>query len=282
MLFDAEEAGVLAHHGIKGQRWHHHKTQEESEDREPTSKGELAVNKPKSPSELLADKKTSTTTKTSGTKTSTLTPEEQQARHDRNVKIAKGAALAAIIIGGSVAAYELKGKDVLSEHTIQSGMIFEKEFAGKAFKKDASLSGKKTFSEIEEIAKKVNPSFGAEGTTQNCRRCTFAQELRRRGFDVEATHTETGLGQKTNGLTRAISTSKLDSYQGEHLISRNFERDFKFDPTSEAFQNLSPEIQARDRLRHGAKISTAIFSELEKQPEGARGELAFTHIGGAP
>ena len=38
----------------------------------------------------------------------------------------------------------------------------------------------------------------------NCRRCTFAYELSRRGYDVQATKTLIGTGQDANGMNQML------------------------------------------------------------------------------
>ncbi len=40
----------------------------------------------------------------------------------------------------------------------------------------------------------------------NCRRCTFAYEMRRRGYDVAATRTTNGRGQTAVGVYNALNT----------------------------------------------------------------------------
>jgi hypothetical protein len=57
---------------------------------------------------------------------------------------------------------------------------------------------------MHTVVKPINPNYGEVGTKMNCRRCTFAYELRRRGYDVKATKSASGTGQTVAGLLNAI------------------------------------------------------------------------------
>jgi hypothetical protein len=79
------------------------------------------------------------------------------------------------------------------------------------WEKDKSLA-KKNMSQ-EDIEKKVvsgvNKDYPGLGTTNNCLRCTYAYEMRRRGNDVAATKTALASGQTALGpklMTKSLSS----------------------------------------------------------------------------
>ncbi len=63
---------------------------------------------------------------------------------------------------------------------------------------------------FRDVVDKINPDFGEPGTVMNCRRATFAYEMRRRGHDVAATKSRGATGQTAGGLLRATGAEDLD------------------------------------------------------------------------
>lgn len=148
---------------------------------------------------------------------------------------------------------------------------------------------------MKEVVKPINPGYGSPGTKMNCRRCTFAYELRRRGMDVKATNTLQGTGQTPLSILKATDpnstiktgrVSTLNSMVKEALVKDRWGRPVEgpvthfmkegnglgktgiFDDTS---RSLTPSAR-----------SATIFKALSKNPEGARGELGMSwHSGGA-
>src|SRR4029077_17292919 len=55
----------------------------------------------------------------------------------------------------------------------------------------------------KEVVAPINPGYGDLGTKMNCRRATFAYEMRRRGYDVKATKSVKGTGQMPLSLLKA-------------------------------------------------------------------------------
>lgn len=116
----------------------------------------------------------------------------------------------------------------------------------------------------KSVVKPINPDFGKMGTKMNCRRCTFAYELRRRGIDVKATKSLAATGQGTKSLIKAANKSSISPHiktniYGEHPISKkNF-----YDMTAR-------------------KKSDEIFNSLNNMPNRSRGELCVVwKFGGA-
>lgn len=121
----------------------------------------------------------------------------------------------------------------------------------------------KTYS-ADEIHKKVlpgiNPKYPSNGASMNCRRATFAYEMRRRGYDVEATKTTIAHGGDGTGLTKALGM--------KGAARRNAA--FNVDMNGGGDHNI------------GSGDGKAIFNRLSKEPERSRGEVVLTWGGPVP
>jgi hypothetical protein len=170
-----------------------------------------------------------------------------------NVKIGSGEAAPLIAVGAVYTALALRA---LYTHHIDSGKSVQSKTKNTPWKVDRSLSKKMSADDIyDRVVKQVNPNYGAKGTSMNCRRCTFAFEMRRRGYDVKATTSKFATGQDTKGLNSVTSNrfkKSSESIWGEKQIS-----------SAHLLSRGNPESRAKE-----------IFSALSKNPEGARGELA--------
>lgn len=202
--------GVLAHHGVLGMKWGHHKI-----------------------SEVSGSKSSSSEKKPWSTKK----------------KIAVGGAAAVGIGLATYGAYKLHDK------RLHNRANFGKETLSEMYKGKTTLRGPKEPSAImKDVVSKINPKFGEAGTTSNCRRCTFAYELRRRGFDVKATKS-VGRLQGPEDLVTAISGgSKVHELTLSGLGKRGV--------------TLVKEKPGQNASR--------IFNSLKQHPEGARGELGMS------
>lgn len=133
------------------------------------------------------------------------------------------------------------------------------------------------------VVKHVNPDYGKFGASMNCRRSTFAYEMRRRGYDVSATKTAFGTGQAPSGLFNA--TSPGDKYVSRNLIG-TMTRYFKDKSTGGKFADLvdqggSGKVKVEGiAAAFGTKSNAdSIFNSLSKMPNGARGELGVMWAG---
>jgi hypothetical protein len=129
-------------------------------------------------------------------------------------------------------------------------VTFQKD--GPQYNRAPALA-KKNMSEaqiMQSVVAPINPGYGKHGTKQNCRRCTLAYEMRRRGMDVKATTSTMATGQHGTGLRKATGskTKKID--WGENKV-------YPF--------GTNP----KDR----SSAPKAIFKRLSTQPNGSRGEL---------
>lgn len=175
-------------------------------------------------------------------------------------------AMNATLIGVGAAFVALQGV----RNTFESGNVRVLKEKGKRFvqgkrggvqyKKKPELA-KKNMSEneiMDSVVKDINPEFGKFGTKMNCRRCTMAYEMRRRGNDVKATKTTNARGQHGKGLKKAANASTGLRDGGENKV---YDAAFKTAPKDAA--------------------AKATFSMLAKEPNGSRGEVGmFFQLGG--
>lgn len=148
---------------------------------------------------------------------------------------------------------------------IDSGKLHT--LSNKPLRVDPKLSRKNMSVDTlhKTVVKPINPDFGKAGTKMNCRRCTFAYELRRRGLDVKATRTLAATGQGSKGLVKAVKSKSKDS------ISPHIKR------------NSWGENSIGDKgfyKKNGKEKSDEIFKALNKMPNRSRGELCVGWIFG--
>lgn len=168
-----------------------------------------------------------------------------------------------IIAGKETYRYIDSGK---AHRRIEKGRAFFTKIPATNWKTKPAL-GRKNLSpdEIMKVAKGVNPNYPKLGSLTNCRRCTFAYELRRRGYDVTATHTISGSGQDKVSLRNAITPGKrtVRSTTTAYLLHPKVAKEIHQHPWGS--NNVEPN-------------GKAIFEALKKQPNGARGELGMQFI----
>jgi hypothetical protein len=202
------------------------------------------------------------------------------------------------LIAGAVVVGAL-GASVALSRGQQSGAINSFILRGRAqvtgnplFNVNKKLSRAMSAEELlAEVAKPVNPNYSALGGKMNCRRCTYAYELRRRGLDVHATTSAVGWGQSESGVINALTPEGKNFYRslsvsqsivtaGESTVAKG---DKRVRPIAKkVLEGLSDEgdLNARvDRLLNiGNKAQSSshkVLEELAKQPNGARGEVLF-------
>lgn len=129
---------------------------------------------------------------------------------------------------------------------------------------------------VDKVCKGANPNYSNQGGHMNCRRCTFAYELRRRGFDVTATPSPVGLGQNETGLVNALIRGDQNVNTRESMSA--------FAGLMGGEQGLRTRAARGDVRKYTAhaeevKDIARLRDVLRKQPNGARGECAF-NMGG--
>ncbi len=151
-----------------------------------------------------------------------------------------------------------------------------------SWKKDSRLATKDLTADAIKtlVVDKINPGYGDMGTKMNCRRATFAYEMRRRGNDVKATKSVVGTGQTSGGLLRAITKGDLDvptttvgivrrlAAEGIDAQRGNVRDDVSLTKLFEGLDNIGNRNVID--LNQGDE---GIFRTLSSQPNGARGEL---------
>lgn len=171
------------------------------------------------------------------------------------------------------------------------------------FNRDKSLAAAMSPDEIiQNVSKGVNPNYASAGGQMNCRRCSFAYELRRRGFDVAATPTAIGAGHTETGLINALSPGQRNRNGAESLSSmvvgsgtgiRTRLAGDKRENPAETRSIVWPKAGAAAatpgrvaapptfaEIMGGASVNRAaarenILKSIGSQPKGARGEIVF-------
>lgn len=311
----------LAHHGVKGMKWgvvNKDKTSSKPSKSRAEKKADrraARVEKYQSRSDKTQKKIDAVKSKTANNRLSKLRKnstlrdlDEQKTKEDRDVQRAREGKLSVkqrnVAIGLAVAGGLLATYGAYKLH--DSG-----EFARLAQKGKALMNGQENIWKSNDLLKKamspeelmqnvvrgINPNYGKYGTKQNCRRCTFAYEMRRRGFDVQATLSNAATGQHALGLENAITPGvKLPVGQmgiARAVISESIKEDGGQGPIVDLLKNntwgkniidvesftkgrsLQEQLSdTRDALtQHGELKAKGIFKTLSTQPDGARGEL---------
>ncbi len=204
----------------------------------------------------------------------------------------------ALIVGGTLAAYG-------AYSATQSGNMRRLAVKGKQFiLKDVDLPFKEKRSyarkdmDSEEVFAKVvrgiNPNYGQPGTKMNCRRATMAYEMRRRGYDVEATRTTNARGQDTGGLYNATNPGRNHVPAGILGISTRVLLDTAKDKFKIGDSTFNERIQSDSSFAKGYHTEEVgsnsifgsmvrgndIFKGLSNLPNGARGEVGVSWNGG--
>ena len=198
----------------------------------------------------------------------------------RQKKVAIGAAVVATLVAAKA-----------TQVGIESGEFRRMADQGRAFlnlehgfKMNPNLA-KETDPEqvFLNVVKKVNPEYGAVGTKMNCRRATFAYEMRRRGYDVQATRTTNGFGQNVAGLKNAISPDEKIRRTGTPSViwqmANEKIRSDKDSSIATPLKNLQEGLSAGSKKNIGYDsfgedaMPRKIFERLAKEPNGSRGEL---------
>jgi hypothetical protein len=297
-------AEVLEHHGVLGMRWGHHKLQDTSSGNSRRAKP-ISEHKQKRAAQADADvakaQKTIDAIKAKPksrlffVNNSRKDQIKQLEEHrDQRIKDAKdirnghmtdhekhlliGTAVTAGVLG-AYGAYRLTDSG-------QARALLTKE---EPFLKNEALSRKMSPEDIlRNVVEPVNSEhYGELGTKVNCRRCTFAYEMRRRGYDVNATRTVTGSGQTAAGLLR-VTDPKSDIPTGTYSTLFGIYKDTIKDPAHNP--ENSPIYKAALAASHpwGSNdipftgtgnvkehVARDVFTALAKEPEGSRGELGI-------
>lgn len=239
----------LAHYGVKGMRWGRRKAKEVSSESRRTSP---------------ADDEAS-----------------RQARAARKKKMIVAGSIIALGLIAAVGGYTAYKYDQNIKLDLLSRLQNEHDIGWR--KKDdlaADVTNIKKFK--KDIVDPINPNYGKAGTKVNCMRCTFAYELRRRGYDVRSTLARSALGedQEQTNFGRHLATDKNNPFSPSR--SGTFKSaEENFDKYAAAYQKskVSDSMLGEKIIASGGSASqkaSKLMDTLSKEPEGARGELGMS------
>lgn len=300
-MTEEEVTAFLAHYGVKGMRWGHRKKEVSAEKQaareKRAAKFDLKAENAKTKISEI-DAKLSKEGFLFGRRGLKKQKKDLQKIHDQAIKNAEakrqgklsstqkkviaGAAIAGVIVAG-VAVHRQYDSGELNRKMMR-GRAFLEGKHGVTWARNPDLS--KRDMDVDEIMSKVvkniNPDFGKPGTTNNCRRATFAYEMRRRGMDVQATKTSSGSGQTFIGLSNAIGFGRKDI---DKIDPGTKLKDLAEMPINSSVGAAFKTYGSTGRNTiHAGSTKTApdsIFRALSNQPNRSRGELGVLwEIGG--
>jgi hypothetical protein len=139
------------------------------------------------------------------------------------------------------------------------------------FDKNDHYANARTPDEVLAMSQGINPGFRSPGGAMNCRRCTMTYELRRRGFNVDATTSSIGYGQSESGLINALTPGQRNINSGMSM-SRNVVAGLGIRGKAGGDTRKNP---AETYSHADAKDREGFLALLRQQPDGARGEAVF-------
>lgn len=203
-----------------------------------------------------------------------------------------------LIVGASiVAAYATyKFVDSGEAHRLISNgkALLEGKSGAAKWAMDESLANKNLSPDevFSKVVSRINPDYGKLGTTNNCRRCTFAYVQSRKGYDVVATKSIGATGQSNIELYNATTNGSKIRGGSLGVYNAIFSKNDKYDGfktfLDQELKDLYVPIDIKDEgtsflgpARTGKTISKSIFSSLSKMPNNSCGEINMRwNVGG--
>ncbi len=304
MIYEGQEFAspqeALAHYGAKGMKWGVRKSEETAKTQAPTFNKEKALLNEKQAAQAqtrINEIKANPSKWSYVQQNRNARVVELEIHRDQRLKDAKDiregrytdgqkkAIKGAAVVGGLLVAYGAY-KFVDSGQAHQLGVQGKEFLTGKKsmWPKNDFLASKMSENDLlTKVVQKVNPDYGGIGTKMNCRRCTFAYELRRRGYDVSATKSVSGTGQVVTGLLNATDPDSNLPTGRVRMVSTMLKEQFSEEEggplTSALAQTNSwgktPIGTVDDFVPSKSASSRAklIYDSFGKEPDGARGEL---------
>ena len=285
---------ALAHYGVKGMRWGVRKKDdvtraEKKQEKRDVKVAILTAQKAKNQVYIkeLDDKIAATPKKisTAYARNDLRIQRDTAVRTDKNltesIEAVKEGRLTpnqkALIVSGGIAAVAVLG--VYGTSKVQSGEFNALRLRGAAaLRRKDSISDKnsdfanaKTPDDLLAVMKGINPAYDTPGGQMNCRRCSFAYELRRRGYDVVATSSASGWGQSETGLLNALSPKSKNINRPDSLTQNVA---WGGSIRSKAYGDNRKPIGDRFTV-NDAKDRMSFIDAFKDQSDGARGESVF-------
>lgn len=245
----------LRHHGVKGMKWGVRRYQKKDGTRTA-----LGKKRREEESDRSSEEETEETAK------------KRELTKKQKAALVGAAVVAAyatykFVDSGSATRLIAKGKEAL-------------KMSESGFKKNENLSRNMDVDELfSSVVSRINPDYGDIGTKMNCRRCTFAYEMSRRGFDVKATRSVSGTGQGVVGWHNAMNAD--DAIKGGRagaLIRAMKNPDFHSTLINGGGLGSTPISKPTGDKGY----SKSIFDAISKLPEASRGELTVSwKVGGS-
>lgn len=188
-------------------------------------------------------------------------------------KVLIGAAIVATLITAAVVHENIESGQFRRLAANGKRFVSGNSHSAFTFTRKTSLADKSLSPDdvLKHVVKDINPGYGGIGTKMNCRRATFAYELRRRGYDVAATRTTDGNGQNVAGLFNALSP-------GEKIRSTSSVK-VQAALLKEAASGQSHLSSLKEGFTAGGKKpilmpdAHRLFTALQNEPNGSRGEV---------
>lgn len=272
----------LVHHGIKGQKWGVRNGPPYPLDGEDHSASEKKAGWRKSLDKSDKKDNNKKQERDDDTQKKGLTDKQKRA-----IKIGAGIAVGLLAAYGT---YKLADSGELHRLAEKGKEIFQGDrYPG--FKRNDAYSQPMSIDQISNtFLHKINPGYNKiPGTTNNCRRCTFAYELSRRGYDVKATRTLHGTGQTDSKTAKFIGADGITLKNISQLFKSTTEKAQEGVEGSDLSQFVAKELDRLTRReslsfmekdRSITRQSEKIFDALSKMPDGARGELGLKWLCG--
>ncbi len=274
----------LTHHGIKGQKWGQrngppyplgasdHSSAEKKAGTKGWSKEAKQENKKTAAKENNSSEQITTKTKKN---------ESVNTNAKKGLSTKQKVLIGATALVAAYAAYAFVNSGGATR-LIQKGKMFVEtgKTDGIPWKYNDKLASRSM--DADEIFKNVvdpiNPGFPKKGSVSNCMRCSFAYELRRRGYDVEATLSNGGVSSWQNPVTRYQAASTTEN----SFLDYGRKSVGKDDAIAETIkQTISMSPSGKTVWNGGKEVTHRLFDALAAKPNGARGELSVFRVGGS-
>lgn len=216
---------------------------------------------------------------------STQSAEAKKARNKKRAMIAAGVVTGLV---ASYAAYTLVDSGEARRLATKGAAFLSKQ--QPTFKRNESLAKQMSVDDImSKVVSDINPDYGkVPGTVNNCRRCTFAYIMRRKGYDVTATRSIKGRGQSLFATAIASDSSEKKGAYATGTVGlgvRLFKDSLKIGgdvQQTKIFQyqtgRTAAEKTLNSKLANTAKErgwGMSLVKTLSTEPNGSMGEVEW-------